>query len=334
MYPLIRPLLFSLDPEASHAVSMQAVELAAKSGLARLLYPPVNKPVELMGLTFANRVGLAAGLDKDADHLDALGALGFGFIEVGTVTPLAQAGNSKPRLFRLPPAKGIINRMGFNNLGVDHLVENVRNRRWSGVVGINVGKNAATPLEKAADDYRLCIRAAHAYADYLTVNISSPNTPGLRNLQGADYLQSLAGNLMGLVDQLNRDRGKQVPLLVKIAPDLQHEEIDAVADALMHAGVQGVIATNTTLARDAVSGLKHGHEQGGLSGVPVREMSTRVIERLAKRLDGNMPIIGVGGIFSAVDAQQKIDAGADLVQIYSGLIYRGPGLIREIARAL
>ncbi len=334
MYPLIRPLLFSLEPEAAHAVSMRAVELAAKSGMASLLYPQINKPVELMGLKFANRVGLAAGLDKDGEHVDAFGKLGFGFIEVGTVTPKAQPGNAKPRLFRLTPAQAIINRMGFNNLGVDHLVEQVRQRRWQGVLGINVGKNASTPLEQATDDYRLCIRVAHPYADYLTVNISSPNTPGLRNLQGADYLRDMAGNLSGLVDELNRESNRQVPLLVKIAPDLGPAEIEQIADALLQSGVQGVIATNTTLSRDAVKGMKHAAEAGGLSGAPVRDMSTRVIEQLANRLQGRLPIIGVGGILCGEDARQKMDAGADLVQIYSGLIYRGPGLVRNVAKAL
>ena len=334
MYSLLRPLLFSLEPEKSHAVSMASLELAYRSGLSSRLYPAVQKPLRLMGLTFPNRVGLAAGLDKDGDHIDALGSLGFGFIEIGTVTPRPQAGNPKPRLFRLPQANAIINRMGFNNLGVEHLVGNAARRKYSGVLGINIGKNADTPLEGAVNDYRLCIRAAHRYADYLTVNISSPNTPGLRELQGRDELQKLASNLSELVRELDDQSGRRVPLLVKIAPDLAPEALRQMADALVASRVQGIIATNTTLSRRGVEGMRFGEEKGGLSGEPVREMSNRVIACLSEYLQGALPIIGVGGIASAEDAADKIRAGADLIQIYSGFIYQGPALIGAIAREI
>lgn len=334
MYPLIRPLLFSMNPETAHSVSMASLELAHKLGLAKMLYPGVENPVKLMGLSFSNRVGLAAGLDKNGDHIDALGALGFGFIEIGTVTPRPQPGNPKPRLFRLPEAQAIINRMGFNNLGVDHLVGRAEARKYPGVLGINVGKNFDTPLENAAQDYLICIRKAYDFADYLTVNISSPNTPGLRDLQRGDELEQLSKDLVAEVQQLNQQKSRKVPLLFKIAPDLDADQVRHMADTLVAAGVDGVIATNTTLERGAVQGLKHAEEQGGLSGAPVREMSTRVIRQLSEHLQGEMPIVGVGGIETAEHAQEKIEAGADLVQIYSGFIYRGPSMISEIASSL
>ena len=266
MYPLIRPILFSLNPETAHSVSMASLEFAYKTGLTKLLYPKINKPVELMGLSFPNRVGLAAGLDKNGDHIDALGSLGFGFVEIGTITPRAQPGNAKPRLFRLPQANAIINRMGFNNLGVEHLVAGAERRKYAGILGINVGKNFDTPLAQASEDYRQCIRASHAAADYLTVNISSPNTPGLRDLQRGDELTQLSRQLVALVRELNQEHSRAVPLLIKIAPDMDADQIRQIADTLVEAGVDGVIATNTTLERDAVQGLKHAEEQGGLSG--------------------------------------------------------------------
>lgn len=334
MYPLIRPLLFSLDPERAHSVSMTGLELAHKTGLSHLLYPSVNKPVELMGLNFPNRVGLAAGLDKNGDHIDALGSLGFGFIEIGTVTPRPQPGNAKPRLFRLPQANAIINRMGFNNLGVEHLVERATRRKFPGVLGINVGKNFDTPLQNAAEDYLQCIRAAYSSADYLTVNISSPNTPGLRDLQSGDELRQLCQTLVAEVRKLNQQLNRKVPLLVKIAPDIDIDQVRHMADTFVATGVDGVIATNTTLERQAVANLKQGQEQGGLSGAPVRELSTKVISQLSEHLKGEIPIIGVGGIETAEHAKQKIEAGADLVQIYSGFIYRGPAMISAIAKAL
>lgn len=334
MYPLIRPLLFCLDAERAHELSMSLLDTAYRAGLTSRLYRQVSAPVDLLGLHFANRVGLAAGLDKNGDHIDALGSLGFGFIEIGTVTPRPQAGNPKPRLFRISSANAIINRMGFNNLGVDHLVSRAARRNYSGVLGINVGKNADTPLANAVDDYRICIRAAHAFADYLTVNISSPNTPGLRSLQQGEELHRLALNLVQLVRELDAVAGRRVPLLVKLAPDLDDDQARAAADTLEGAGVSGIIATNTTLDRSAVTGLRHAQEAGGLSGAPLRERSTRLIRILADHLQGQLPIIGVGGIETAEDALEKIEAGARLVQIYSGLIYRGPGMIRPIARAL
>lgn len=334
MYPLIRPLLFSLNPEAAHSVSMASLETASKLGLSKLLYPSVEKPVELMGLKFSNRVGLAAGLDKNGDHIDALGSLGFGFIEIGTITPRPQPGNPKPRLFRLPEARAVINRMGFNNQGVEHLVRGALASRYEGILGINIGKNFDTPLENATEDYLACVQLAHEAADYLTVNISSPNTPGLRELQRTDELAELCRTLVAEVRTLNEETDSAVPLLVKIAPDLDSDQIRHIADTLVSNGIDGVIATNTTLEREAVAGMQYGDEQGGLSGAPVREQSTAVIRQLREHLKGEIPIIGVGGIETAEHAQEKIDAGADLVQIYTGFIYRGPAMISEIARAI
>lgn len=333
MYSLARSLLFRLDAEKAHATALSALDLADRLGLAGRLGARVEDPVELMGLRFPNRVGLAAGLDKNADHLDALGALGFGFVEVGTVTPRPQDGNPKPRLFRLPEAGAIINRMGFNNAGVDHLVERVRRSRYAGVIGINIGKNLTTPVERAVDDYLLCLRKVHALAHYVTVNISSPNTPGLRNLQFGEHLDQLLGTLREEADRLDRESGRRVPLAVKIAPDMDAEEVALVARSLDANGIDAVIATNTTVSRDAVAGLPHADEQGGLSGRPVFEASNAVIHELRRHLP-DMPIIGVGGIDSGAAALAKVEAGADLVQLYSGFIYQGPALIGECARAL
>lgn len=293
----------------------------------------MEHPVELMGLRFPNRVGLAAGLDKNADHLDALGALGFGFVEVGTVTPRPQSGNPRPRLFRLPEAGAIINRMGFNNAGVDHLVARVRASRFDGVIGINIGKNLTTPVEQAVDDYLACLEKVHPYAHYITVNISSPNTPGLRNLQFGDHLDGLLSALREAGSRLDRDSGRRVPLAVKIAPDMDADEVGLVSQCLAANDIDGVIATNTTVLREAVEGLAHADEQGGLSGRPVFEPSNRVIRELRRRLP-EMPIIGVGGIDSGEAAVAKREAGADLVQLYSGFIYRGPALVAECGRAL
>ncbi|GHE20020.1 quinone-dependent dihydroorotate dehydrogenase [Halomonas urumqiensis] len=334
MYPLIRSLLFHLDAESAHHWALAGLDLAAKLKLSGILAGErVDDSVTLMGLRFSNRVGLAAGLDKNADHLDALGALGFGFVEVGTVTPKPQEGNPKPRLFRLPEQGAIINRMGFNNAGVDHLVARVKASRYDGVIGINIGKNLTTPVEKAVDDYLLCLRKVHAHAHYVTVNISSPNTPGLRNLQFGDHLDQLLGALRDEGLRLDRELGRRVPLAVKIAPDMTTEEVALVARALSANAIDAVIATNTTVSRDAVAGLPHGDEQGGLSGRPVFESSNAVIRELRVHLP-EMPIIGVGGIDSGEAAAGKIEAGADLVQLYSGFIYRGPALIGECARAL
>ncbi|MFW6346509.1 MAG: quinone-dependent dihydroorotate dehydrogenase [Halomonas sp.] len=334
MYSLARSLLFRLDAETAHGISLSGLELAERLGLAsRLGGGRVADPVEVMGLRFPNRVGLAAGLDKNADHLDALGALGFGFVEVGTVTPRPQAGNPRPRLFRLPEACAIINRMGFNNAGVDHLVEKVRASRYDGVIGINIGKNLTTPVEQAVDDYLICLRKVHAHAHYVTVNISSPNTPGLRSLQFGEHLDQLLGTLREAGLELDRQAGRRVPLAVKIAPDMDSEEVALVARALADNGIDAVIATNTTVSREAVAGLPHAQEQGGLSGRPVFEASNAVIRELRRHLP-TMPIIGVGGIDSGESAAAKVAAGADLVQLYSGLIYRGPALVGECVRAL
>ncbi|QEM81137.1 quinone-dependent dihydroorotate dehydrogenase [Halomonas binhaiensis] len=334
MYDLARSLLFRLDAEVAHGLSLNSLDWLERFRLAGCLGgAKVDDPVEVMGLSFPNRIGLAAGLDKNADHLDALGALGFGFVEVGTVTPKAQAGNPKPRLFRLPEQGAIINRMGFNNLGVDHLVERVRSSRYRGVIGINIGKNLTTAVEDAVDDYLYCLKRVHAHAHYITVNISSPNTPGLRNLQFGEHLDQLLGRLREEGSRLDAENARRVPLTVKIAPDMDDEEVALVAQALNRSGIDGVIATNTTVSRDAVAGLEHGDEQGGLSGRPVFTASNHVISLLRQALP-EMPIIGVGGVDSGQAAAAKRAAGADLVQIYSGFIYRGPELVRECARAL
>lgn len=334
MYSLARSLLFRLDAEKAHGMTLSALDLAHRLDLAKHLGTGnVDDPVTLMGLTFPNRVGLAAGLDKNADHLDALGALGFGFVEVGTVTPRPQDGNPRPRLFRLPEAEAIINRMGFNNAGVDHLVERVRRARYRGVIGINIGKNLTTPVERAVDDYLHCLRKVHAHAHYVTVNISSPNTPGLRNLQFGEHLDQLLGALREESFALDRAAGRRVPLAVKIAPDMTEEEVALVAHSLETNGIDAAIATNTTVSRESVAGLPGAEEQGGLSGRPVFEPSNAVIRALRRRLPG-LPIIGVGGVDSGTAALQKQEAGADLVQLYSGFIYRGPALVGECARAL
>lgn len=334
MYSLARSLLFRLDAETAHGVALKGLDLLGRLGMAgRLGGERVKDPVELMGLRFPNRVGLAAGLDKNADHLDALGALGFGFVEVGTVTPRPQDGNPRPRMFRLPEAGAIINRMGFNNAGVDHLVARVKASRYDGVIGINIGKNLTTPVEQAVDDYLTCLRKVHGHAHYITVNISSPNTPGLRNLQFGEHLDALLGALREEQSRLDQDSARSVPLAVKIAPDMSAEEVELVARTLEANAIDAVIATNTTVSREAVAGLAHADEQGGLSGRPVFEPSNRVIRELRHRLP-DMPIIGVGGIDSGEAAVAKVAAGADLVQLYSGFIYRGPALVGECARAL
>ena len=338
MYSIARHLLFRLPAETSHDLTLKGLNIAKRFHLLNIVTSKVaSKPVEVMGLTFPNRVGLAAGLDKNGDYLEALSELGFGFVEIGTVTPLAQSGNDKPRMFRIPDAHGIINRMGFNNFGVDHLVENVKQARsngFKGVIGINIGKNAATPVEKAMDDYLICLRKSYEHADYITINISSPNTPGLRSLQYGEELNALLSVLKAEQLKLSEEQGRYVPLAVKVAPDLSLEEVEGIADCLTSNSIDALISTNTTLARDAVEGMEHGEEAGGLSGAPVTDKSTQVIAQFAKALDGKMPIIGVGGIFNATDAQAKLDAGASLVQLYSGLIYQGPKLVTECVKAL
>jgi dihydroorotate dehydrogenase len=334
LYPLARPVLFSLDPERAHDLTLAALRPLAVSGLLRAVCgETMNDPVELMGLRFANRIGLAAGLDKNAQHIDALAQMGFGFLEVGTVTPRAQAGNARPRMFRLEAASALINRMGFNNRGLDVFLENIALARYRGVLGANIGKNADTPIERAADDYILGLRRVWPIADYVTVNISSPNTQALRSLQGGDALDALLKALCAERIVLRRTHTREVPMLVKIAPDLEDAQIEAIASLLVAHSVDGVIATNTTIARDAVVGIAHASEAGGLSGPPVFESSNRVIAALRQLLPARYPIIGVGGVMSAEDACAKLKAGADLVQLYTGLIYRGPVLVGECARA-
>ena len=334
LYSLAKSLLFSLPPETAHQLSLTGISLAERLGLIRVSTATIEQPVTLMGLSFPNPVGLAAGLDKNGDHIDGLAALGFGFIEVGTVTPRPQPGNPKPRLFRLPQATAIINRMGFNNLGVDHLVSQVERARYRGILGINIGKNFDTPVERAAGDYLACLDRVYAHASYVTVNISSPNTQGLRSLQSSDALAGLLEPLKNRQQQLVSQHGRHVPLVVKIAPDLTREDVEGIASLLRRFEIDGVIATNTTISREGVQGLPHGDETGGLSGAPVRASSTRVLRELVQALDGALPVIGVGGITDAVSAAEKISAGADLVQLYTGFIYRGPELIREADQAI
>jgi dihydroorotate dehydrogenase len=332
-YSLLRPLLFSLEPETAHRVTFDAIEKAYRFGLiSRAAIACRSRNV--MGLDFSNPVGMAAGLDKNGEHIEALAALGFGFIEIGTVTPRPQPGNPKPRLFRIPRARAIVNRMGFNNDGIDKLMANVRRADYRGILGINIGKNFDTPMEKAVVDYLTCLRKAYRYADYIAINISSPNTPSLRQLQNAEELDHLLHVLKLNQQKLADECGKYTPLAVKIAPDLDLQQIDSIAELLMKHRIDGVIATNTTISRTGVETLPYACESGGLSGVPLAKRATAVIRRLHGVLQGALPIIGVGGILCAADAEEKVEAGASLVQIYSGLIYRGPRLVREIAHAL
>lgn len=323
-------MLFALDAENAHRLTLYALGVAQRSGFAHWLARPAEGlPVRAFGIDFPNPVGLAAGLDKNGEHLDALAALGFGFIEIGTVTPRPQAGNPKPRLFRLPEQQAIINRMGFNNDGLDALVANVERAAYDGVLGINIGKNFDTPNDKAIDDYLVCLRRVYPLASYVTVNISSPNTQGLRDLQQAEILRGFLGALRDEQEALASRHGQRKPLLLKIAPDLGQAEMDAMAEVIADSGLDGLICTNTTLARDAVSAAAHASEAGGLSGRPLLEKSGQVLRGMRERLGSTMPIIGVGGILEGCDAAEKLDAGADLVQIYSGLIYRGPRLVAE-----
>jgi dihydroorotate dehydrogenase len=334
-YALLRPALFALDAETAHHLTLRTLKLLHRGGLVRAgALAGADCARNVMGIRFPNPVGLAAGLDKNGEYIDALGALGFGFIEIGTVTPRPQPGNPHPRLFRLPSANAIINRMGFNNLGVDALVENVRRASWSGVLGINIGKNFSTALEDAASDYLACLRKVYPLASYVTVNISSPNTKGLRDLQAAAQLDALLAALAAERERLSQTHGRRVPLALKIAPDLDVREIAEIAELLERHAVDAVIATNTTVSREAVKGLPHASEAGGLSGAPVRSASTRVVRELARLLGGRIPVIGVGGIASAADARDKIAAGAALVQLYTGLVYRGPSLVRECVAGL
>ena len=337
-YPLLRSWLFSLDPEQAHNLTMSNLDRAERWGLLRhLIDQPALDPRKLCGITFSNPVGLAAGLDKDGKHIDALGTLGFGFLEIGTVTPKPQPGNPKPRMFRLPQAQALINRMGFNNDGVDACVKRVRNSTYwqnGGIVGLNIGKNASTPIENAASDYVTAMEAVYEVASYITVNISSPNTQNLRALQGEDMLRSLLQSLHIAREALSDRFGIRKPLFLKIAPDLEQNDIKLIADLLVEFKIDAIIATNTTIVRDAVQELEFGKEAGGLSGAPVRQVSTEVVRSLKGYLGDAIPIVGVGGIMTGKDAQEKLTAGASLVQIYSGLIYRGPKLISECAATL
>jgi len=325
-------LLFRLDPETAHHFSLEALKAAQRLHLVG--GPPPAAPRTVMGITFPNPVGLAAGLDKDGAYIDALAALGFGFIEVGTVTPRAQPGNPKPRLFRLPAAGAIINRMGFNNRGVDNLIANLERARYRGVLGINIGKNFDTPVERAVDDYLIGLRKVYPHASYVAINISSPNTPNLRQLQGHDALQNLLGTLKAERDRLAQHHAKYVPLAVKIAPDLETGAVADIAAVIRDQGIDAVIATNTTLARDAVSQMPNGNEAGGLSGAPLTARATEIVHQLHGVLETDVPIIAVGGIMSGADAAAKIRAGASLIQLYSGFVYRGPCLIREAVDAV
>ncbi|KJF99600.1 quinone-dependent dihydroorotate dehydrogenase [Photobacterium leiognathi] len=335
LYRIARSAIFQLDAEKAHDLAIENFSRFTGTPLDLFYRQHLpERPVEVMGLTFKNPVGLAAGLDKNGECIDAFGAMGFGFVEVGTVTPRPQPGNDKPRLFRLIPAEGIINRFGFNNLGVDNLVENVKKAKYDGIIGINIGKNKDTPIEKGAEDYLICMDKVYQYAGYIAVNISSPNTPGLRSLQYGEALDDLLSQLKEKQAELAEKHGKYVPLALKIAPDLDDHEILQVCDSLIRNKIDGVIGTNTTLDRSLVQGMEHCDEVGGLSGRPLQNKSTEVIRKMAEALKGELPIIGVGGIDSAISAREKMMAGASLVQVYSGFIYHGPRLVKDIVNGL
>jgi dihydroorotate dehydrogenase len=333
LYSLFKSLVFRTDPEWAHEQTLHWLQRTARPGKIHWLAGKVpEKPVEVMGLRFPNPIGLAAGMDKNGSCIDGLGSLGFGFLELGTVTPRPQPGNPKPRLFRLPQYEAVINRMGFNNLGVDALLENLSRASYQGIIGINIGKNADTPIERAEADYVLALRKVYARADYVTVNISSPNTRNLRDLQKGDSLRPLLESVQRTREELAQETGKHTPIALKIAPDVDEAQLDVITALLVETGMDAVIATNTTLDRSGVQGHRMADEAGGLSGVPVRERATEVIAALSERLQGALPIIGVGGISSVEDAKEKMEAGASLVQLYTGLIYHGPGLVGDLVR--
>ncbi|HUF61415.1 MAG TPA: quinone-dependent dihydroorotate dehydrogenase [Verrucomicrobiales bacterium] len=331
-YPLLRPLLFALNPELAHHLTIRALAWFQSCGFAAPSSPsgPSTPSLRIMGLDFPNRLGLAAGLDKGAECIDAFAALGFGSVEVGTLTPRPQAGNAQPRLFRLPSRQALINRMGFNNPGMETAIARIQRRRSRAILGVNIGKNFDTPLEHAAGDYLACLRAAYPHAGYIAVNLSSPNTQGLRQLQSVEHSRPLLQALIQEQERLTAQTGRWVPIAVKIAPDLEDTHIDELASLFLELGLDGVIATNTTVSRPGLEGIRHAAETGGLSGAPLHRRSTEVVARLHQCLQGRIPVIGSGGILSAADAREKLQAGAALVQIYTGLVYRGPALVREI----
>src|SRR5712664_2954971 len=335
LYRLARPLLFQLDPERAHRGALRLLDIAGQIGLTGAIAgAPVHSPHRVMGLEFPNPVGLAAGLDKNGEHIDGLAALGFGFLEVGAVTPRPQPGNPRPRLFRIPEAGALINRLGFNNRGVDVLAENLRRSRYRGILGVNVGRNFDTPNERAADDYVACLRHVYPYASFVTANVSSPNTKDLRSLQQPGGLDALLAALTTERDRLAKQYGKRVPLAVKVAPDIDDAGIEAIADRVAARGIDAVIATNTTVSREGIGHLPASREQGGLSGAPLKALATAVVAKLRRALPAGVAIIGVGGIASTADAREKLDAGANLVQLYTALVYRGPRLVGEIVRGL
>jgi dihydroorotate dehydrogenase len=334
MYSLVRQALFMTDPETAHGLALEGLRLGHGVGATSLLCSSVRQPVTVMGLQFPNPVGIAAGMDKNGDYIDALGSVGFGFIEVGTVTPRPQTGNPRPRVFRIEQANALINRLGFNNKGVDHLVRQAKKRQFKGVLGINIGRNFDTPNENAADDYLICLEKVYPYADYITINISSPNTTGLRDLQDAEQLDSLLGQLNDRRLQLCGDSQKRVPLVVKVAPDLEDDQISEIAKVVVQNEFDGLIATNTTISRDGVEGMRHADEQGGLSGAPVKARSNHVLKAFRAALPTGIALIGTGGITHGKDAAEKMQLGADLVQFYTGFVYQGPDLITDCLKAI
>jgi len=334
MYSLVRKALFIADPETAHGLALEGLRLAYGVGATHVLCKTLSLPVTVMGLDFPNPVGMAAGMDKNGDYIDALGSLGFGFIEVGTVTPRPQSGNPKPRIFRLEKANAMINRLGFNNKGVDYLVQQAIKRRFKGILGINIGKNFDTPNDKAVDDYLLCLDKVYPHADYITINISSPNTRGLRELQDTEQLNSLLSALNDRRLALADENQRRVPLVVKVAPDLEDEQIPGMAEAVAQNEFDGLIATNTTISRGAVGGMRHADEQGGLSGAPVKEMANHVLAQFRAHLPAETALIGTGGITSGEDAAEKIQLGADLVQFYTGFVYKGPDLVGDCVKAI
>ena len=334
MYGLIRKALFLTDPETAHGLALESLRLGHGVGATELFFGEQSQPVSVMGLDFPNPVGMAAGMDKNGDYIDALGSLGFGFIEIGTVTPRPQPGNPKPRVFRLEKATAMINRLGFNNKGVDYLVEKAKKRKFKGILGINIGKNFDTPIEQAAEDYLICLEKVYPHADYITINISSPNTKGLRDLQGAEQLNGLLGAINARREQLAYEYDKRVPLVVKVAPDLEDKQIPEIAEVVARNKFDGLIATNTTISREQVKGMRHAGQQGGLSGAPVLKKANHVLAAFRAALPSDIALIGVGGITRGEDAAEKVKLGADLVQFYTGFVYRGPDLVRDCLMAI